>query len=384
MNLIIHDLNENEWSKVAADYDGWKVVSGGADVTPCVGCFGCWLKTPGECVLNDGYNHMGELIHKADEVVFMSKYTYGGFSSSVKGVIDRCISYILPFFIMRKGEMHHKPRYSENKSLTFVFRGHGIKDEEKEKARKYAEAVRTNLNGIIKDIRFDECEDECAKRAEEPATKKIEESGKTLFINCSMRGEEANSKRFLEVISEKVEGDAESINIAPYIKKMDVLCDIVLAADKVVLAMPLYVDGIPALPLRLMEMVEKKHGSGEKKIYVAANMGFYESKQIENLLDMVKSWCKKCGFKYCGGMAIGAGAMMGQVMRFGSNGPGKFVYDDLLRFGEAINASEAVEDIYTKANKFPRIAYFIAANSGMKKDGKNNGLSKRDLMRGID
>ena len=56
----------------------------------------------------------------------------------------------------------------------------------------------------------------------------------------------------------------------------------------------------------------------------------------------------------------------------------------IFKLGEAINASEVVDDIYTKANKFPRIAYFIAANSGMKKDGKNNGLSKRDLMKRID
>ena len=56
----------------------------------------------------------------------------------------------------------------------------------------------------------------------------------------------------------------------------------------------------------------------------------------------------------------------------------------IFKLGEAINASEVVDDIYTKANKFPRIAYFIAANSGMKKDSKNNGLSKRDLMKRMD
>ena len=143
-------------------------------------------------------------------------------------------------------------------------------------------------------------------------------------------------------------------------------------------------DGIPSLPLRLMEMLEKAHAGADKKIYVVANMGFFESKQIVNLLSMVKKWCEKCGFKYCGGIAIGAGQMMGQVIRYKSNGPGKFVYDDLLRFGEAINAGEAVEDIYTKSNKFPLIAYYIYGNKGMVKAGKSCGLSKRDLMKRID
>ncbi|WP_051204312.1 flavodoxin family protein [Butyrivibrio sp. VCD2006] len=382
MNLIIHDLNETEWKEIAADYEGWEVLSGNENVTPCVGCFGCWLKTPGECVLKDGYNHMGELIHKADEVVIMSRYTYGGFSSSVKSILDRSIGYILPFFRMVNGEMHHKPRYPEIKPLRFVFRGTGLTEEDKEKARKYAEAVRTNLNGKITEIRFVECEDKDAKAVRADGVDSVRDNmaDKTVFINCSMRGDEANSKKFLDVIADKVSGDTERINIASYVKRLDELCGIVLGAKKVVLGMPLYVDGIPALPLRLMEMVEKECTDGDKKIYVVANMGFFESEQIVNLLSMVKTWCEKCGFKYCGGMAIGAGEMMGQVLKFGSNGPGKFVYDELIRFGEAINSSEAVEDIYTKSNKFPRIAYFLAGNSGMTKSGKSNGLSKKDLM----
>ncbi len=394
MKLLIHDLNENEWNEIAADYEGWEVVAGNKDVTPCTGCFGCWLKTPGECVMKDGYDNMGELIHKADEVVFMSRYTYGGFSSSTKSVVDRCIGYILPFFQMRNGEMHHMPRYPEIKPLSFIFRGEGLTEEDKEKAKKYVEAVRLNLNGEIKEIRFVECKDnECGKRLiddcnnsseiSEPDMTQNEPVSKTVFINCSMRGDNANSKKFLDVITSKVDGNPEIVNIASYVKKLDELSGMISSAETVVFSMPLYVDGIPALPLRLMEMVEKDHADSNKKIYVVANMGFFESKQIENLLSMVKTWCEKCGFTYCGGMAIGAGEMMGQVLGFGSNGPGKYVYNDLIRFGEAINTSEAVGDIYTKSNKFPRIAYFTAANSGMKKSGKGNGLSKKDMMKQI-
>ena len=25
----------------------------------CIGCFGCWLKTPGTCVIKDGFENMG-------------------------------------------------------------------------------------------------------------------------------------------------------------------------------------------------------------------------------------------------------------------------------------------------------------------------------------
>ena len=58
-------------------------------------------------ITKDGYENMGALIHKADEVVVMTRYTYGGCSSFVKNILDRCISYIMPFLTISLGEMHH-------------------------------------------------------------------------------------------------------------------------------------------------------------------------------------------------------------------------------------------------------------------------------------
>ena len=72
---------------------------------------------------------------------------------------------------------------------------------------------------------------------------------------------------------------------------------------------------------------------------------------------------------------------MGQVIGYGSNGPGKNVYNDLLAVAAAINDSERFEDIYTKSNKFPRFLYLLAANSGMRKSGKNNGLTKAEMLK---
>ena len=154
MNLVIHDCTESEWSTIASDYEGWEVIACKGCNNPCVGCFSCWLKNPGECGIKDGYERMGELLHKANEVVIISRYTYGGFSSSVKNVMDRSIGYILPFFEVYKGEMHHRRRYPEEKPITFIFRGNGLTEEDKERARQYVRAVCTNFHGAIQDIRI--------------------------------------------------------------------------------------------------------------------------------------------------------------------------------------------------------------------------------------
>ena len=109
--------------------------------------------------MKDGYNRMGALIHKADEVVVVSRYTYGGFSSFVKNVFDRSIGWVLPFFEVYEGEMHHKKRYPEDKPFTFIFRGSFFTEDEKQKARTYVEAVCRNFRGRVVDVRFEEALD---------------------------------------------------------------------------------------------------------------------------------------------------------------------------------------------------------------------------------
>ena len=65
----------------------------------------------------------------------------------------------------------------------------------------------------------------------------------------------------------------------------------------------------------------------------------------------------------------------------GSKNPGKNAFDGLEKLSEAINGSSILEDIYADAYKFPRALYMLAANYGWPRDGKKNGLKKKDLYR---
>ena len=158
-NLVIHDLDRAEWDKICGDYDGWNIVTDNGSIHPCIGCFSCWNRTPGICAIHDGYENMGRLIHQAGEVTVISRYTYGGFSGSVKGVFDRCLGYVLPQFEITKGETHHKKRFDEDKPYTFIFYSPELTDAEKESARNYVQAVCTNIRGHVKDVIFRICED---------------------------------------------------------------------------------------------------------------------------------------------------------------------------------------------------------------------------------
>jgi multimeric flavodoxin WrbA len=80
-------------------------------MVPCIGCFGCWVQAPGECLVHDDAGRVARAFVRAELAVFLSAVTFGGYSSELKKALDRCICLISPFFEQVRGETHHRPRY---------------------------------------------------------------------------------------------------------------------------------------------------------------------------------------------------------------------------------------------------------------------------------
>lgn len=147
MKLLIHDLENDDFQKMLSDFpDDTIIISDDGSIHNCIGCFGCWLKTPAVCVIRDKYGDMGEKMSKCNELIIISKSCYGGFSPFVKNVLDRSISYIHPYFKLKDGETHHKRRYKNKIDLIVIFYGENITDLEKQTAEKLVSANATNLH----------------------------------------------------------------------------------------------------------------------------------------------------------------------------------------------------------------------------------------------
>lgn len=127
MKLIITDI-EDFHVQINGEY---KVIKPWHHIQHCIGCFGCWAKTPGKCVIHDGFEDTGIMMSQCSELIFISKCYYGSVSPFVKMVQDRAISYIHPNFVIRQKEMHHKRRYKNVISLSAYFYGENITDNEK-------------------------------------------------------------------------------------------------------------------------------------------------------------------------------------------------------------------------------------------------------------
>lgn len=150
MKLIITDLED---FNIPVDGE-YKVIKPEGNIRHCIGCFGCWVKTPGKCVIHDGYEGTGIDMSKCSELIIISKCCYGSVSPFVKTVQDRSISYIHPDFVIRKGEMHHKRRYKNVISVSAYFYGENITDAEKELAKDLMQANADNYDGSVKSVNF--------------------------------------------------------------------------------------------------------------------------------------------------------------------------------------------------------------------------------------
>ncbi len=156
MKLIIHDLHgEDAKIPILKASESTQIISDDGTIIPCIGCFGCWTKTPGECnIKKDGYNHIGKMFGHSDEVWIISECFYGAFSPFVKNVLDRSIGYLLPFFKIVNNEMHHKIRYDSRYTMKTFFYGKNITEDEKQTAREILAGNFINMDCKPSDILF--------------------------------------------------------------------------------------------------------------------------------------------------------------------------------------------------------------------------------------
>ncbi len=379
MNLLIHDLSPERWAQIKEDYEGWTVVSEDRPIRPCVGCFGCWNRTPGACVVKDGFENMGLLIHRADEVKVISRCTYGGFSGFVKNVFDRSLAYVLPQFELVGGETHHKKRYAEDKPFSFVFYGPALTEAEKACAERYVRAVCTNIRGHVKSVSFRDCADE-----ERPVRSAAPcEPGRTVLLIGSMRGMTGNSGKLARELAKSLRREPELLLLRDFRKDPGALLSALERAENLVVCMPLYVDGIPSQVIRLMERMERSFRGGGKRIYVLANMGLYESRQLRNLFSAVKLWADAMGFSYCGGLGISAGELVGVLMEHVPfrKGTTRNMAREMARLAEAVDAGLAIPDLTAEPWAFPRGLYIAIANTSWNRSAKANGIRPAELYR---
>ncbi len=99
----------------------------------CIGCYGCWTKKPGECVINDPMAQINRTFNESDVVVYLSPIIFGQFSPNIKNAIDRWLPNVLPLFVKKPdGTTGHPPRYPSKPKVVVIGYNNTVTKEDAE------------------------------------------------------------------------------------------------------------------------------------------------------------------------------------------------------------------------------------------------------------
>lgn len=122
-------------------------------IANCMGCFGCWTKTPGKCIIRDDATKVYPCIAESEQVLYVSRLKYGGYDTIMKTMLERAIPMQQAFIRIHNGETHHVQRTVVPKQATIIAYG-DISDEEKDIFRQLVARNASNMMFTSYEILF--------------------------------------------------------------------------------------------------------------------------------------------------------------------------------------------------------------------------------------
>ena len=381
----------------------------------CAGDFFCWIRNPGMCNVDDDNRTIAADVVHSDLMVYLTPVTFGGYSSTLKRMVDHQIQNVLPYFAKYDGETHHQKRYSKYPDFLTIgwlpqpdapaeavfhqlCRRNAINFYAKKAVsgvlltgQSDAEVV-TALNGWLDDLRnsrrskpakLNSLSAPLASRAAVPIQR-------ALLLVGSPRTRKSSSQALGGYLFEQFNPHSiktETIYLHTVLRspeKMQELFSSVDAADLVLLACPLYVDSLPAPVIEALERIAC-HRAGQTparpQLFSAIiNCGFPEAAHNKTSLAICEVFARQTGFGWAGSLALGAGEGLvhGAALNTAS-GPAIPIKKSLEMAAEALARGESIPLTATEMLAKPVIpAWFYRAIGvyGWGQQAKKFGVEK--------
>ena len=100
-------------------------------IAPCRGCFGCWARGEGRCVIDDDQNAILDLYRDADVIIWSFPLYCYGMPSHLKAVLDRTIPLVKMNMVREAdGTVRHEALVDFSRIHTLVICGCGFPNSE--------------------------------------------------------------------------------------------------------------------------------------------------------------------------------------------------------------------------------------------------------------
>lgn len=283
--ITLFDLRTNPdletVAAIAALYDeqpNFKALSP-AEIKACIGCWSCWVKTPGRCICKDAMTEIYPDYVNAEKVILLMDTAQGFINHSAKAFIDRTIPHYHPYIEIVDGECHHKARYERYPELHFYYDEQGLTPEESQVIEDYlyraAYHFGSNAYRIHKNPTWSLSElhpRPARNQVLQPnATAKAE---KLILYNGSPRLQGSNTALILKAISD-VYGTNIVVRDLKQKKMWAQWAEDFPQESAVIFALPLYVHAMPSHVMAFLEMLQPSPGS----LGFIVQQGFPESSQ---------------------------------------------------------------------------------------------------------
>lgn len=314
----------------------------------CAGDFFCWIRTPGVCNVKDDNRRIAEAVIKCDLMVYLSPVTFGGYSPTLKNMVDHLIQNVSPFFAMVDGETHHRKRYKNNPDLLAVgwMEAPDARSEAVFRHLVQRNAINWYAQTWVGDVVLtSQSDDELGALAEQwvidiqdgksspqlelpadgdspatsvkPTNREPIDVQRALLLVGSPKTRKSTSNSLGGYMFEQLSArsvQTETIYLHTVLhnrQKMQALLEAVDAADLVTLAFPLYVDSLPAPVIEALQRIKAQREAGgppRRQLFTAiTNCGFPEAYQCDNALAICENFARQAGFEWAGSLALGAG-----------------------------------------------------------------------------
>lgn len=312
----------------------------------CVGCFSCWLTTPGGCLEPDPGRDIAQAVVQSDVTILFTSVRFGGYSSEIKKSQDRWLPLVLPDFGIYHGEVHHVPRYSHYPRLVGIGIQHQLNDKEASlfkmlvgrnalnfHARSYATEV--VLSTDAPDQVRQHLQAALARNDAYPLSEQVKALMPAVAISSSIAAASKGPGRALLIVgSPKVKSPSTSGALGSYVleqlqqqgwttESMTLrgnllqghdqagFCTAVDRADLLLLAFPLYIDSLPFLMMKSLEVMAGHFAAAPpehpKRLVAISNNGFPEAHHNAIALAICQQFARATGLTWAGGLAMGAG-----------------------------------------------------------------------------
>ena len=206
-------------------------------------------------------------------------------------------------------------------------------------------------------------------------------------VNGSPKIGVSNSGTVLSIIRRMLPEDVQWNDWCPaeaQRKKLRFDVSLLQNAEVMLIACPLYVDGLHSTLMLFMEQHQQmlRECAHTKRIFAVVNCGFYEGKQNEHALEMIRFYSRQSGQNWCGGTGIGTGEMISGLNKISPEaGIRKPVIRALRSVAVAIASPYGClkEPVFTQ-HGLPWFLFKLAGEFGWRQSAKKNGLKTRDLF----